>query len=56
MDPKISAGKFYAALKGVSGWQSVSVGTAAQKVQKSAFPLRYDQHASKAIAICRAAY
>ncbi|CAF1185433.1 unnamed protein product [Didymodactylos carnosus] len=56
MDPTTSAGKFYAALKKVAGWQNVSVGTAAQKVQKSAFPLRYDQQASKATAICRAAY
>jgi len=56
MDPKTSAGKFYTALKKVSGWQSVSIGTAAQKVQISAYPLRYDQQASKAIAICRVAY
>ena len=56
MDPRTSAGKFYTALKGVSGWQSVSIGTAAQKVQKSAYPLRYDQQATKAVAICKAAY
>ena len=56
MDPKTSAGKFYTALKKVSGWQNLTVGTAAQKVQISAYPLRYDQQASKATAICQAAY
>ncbi|CAF1064536.1 unnamed protein product [Adineta steineri] len=56
MDPKTSANKFYNALKGVAGWQSVSVGTAAQKVQRSAYPLRYDEHTTKATAICNIAY
>ncbi|CAF1664655.1 unnamed protein product, partial [Adineta ricciae] len=56
MDPRTSANKFYNALKGVAGWQNVSVGTAAQKVQRSAYPLRYDQHAAKALAICQKAY
>jgi len=56
MDPKTSANKFYAALKKVSGWQNISIGKAAQKVQISAFPDRYDLQASKAISICNAAY
>ena len=56
MDPKTSAGKFYAALKKINNWESVSIGTAAQMVQKSAFPDRYDKHTSEAKAICNAAY
>lgn len=56
MNPVTSAGKFYAALQGVSGWQDVSIGTAAQEVQRSAYPDRYDQQVYKAIPICDAAY
>ena len=56
MDPIASAGKFYATLQRVSGRQDVSIGTAAQEVQRSAYPDRYDAQAYKAIPICDAAY
>lgn len=56
MNPVTSAGKFYNALQGISGWEDVSIGTAAQEVQRSAYPDRYDQQAYKAILICDAAY
>lgn len=39
--PAVSARKFYAALKGVKGWESMPVTVAAQKVQRSAFPMAY---------------
>ncbi|KAF9979601.1 hypothetical protein BGZ65_006293 [Modicella reniformis] len=56
MDPTSSAGLFYEALKGVSGWESMPIGTAAQKVQRSAFPSRYALRANEAVAICAQAY
>ncbi|KAF9158273.1 hypothetical protein BGX21_011569 [Mortierella sp. AD011] len=56
MDPATSAGLFYKALKGVSGWASMSIGTAAQRVQRSAYPDRYASRASEAVAICAKAY
>lgn len=56
MNPMTSARKFYSALQAISNWQDVSVGTAAQEVQRSAYPDRYDQQVYKAIPICDAAY
>ncbi|KAG0195920.1 hypothetical protein BGX28_000361 [Mortierella sp. GBA30] len=56
MDPATSAGKFYNALKGVSGWASLSIGTAAQRVQRSAYPTRYAEKANQAVSICNQAY
>jgi len=41
MDPATAAGKFYAALGKVPGWQSMTVTVAAQTVQKSAYPSAY---------------
>jgi murein DD-endopeptidase MepM/ murein hydrolase activator NlpD len=41
MDPVRSAGKFYAALLKVPGWQAMPVTVAAQAVQRSAFPDAY---------------
>ena len=41
MDPATSARLFYEALLRVPGWASMSVGFAAQTVQRSAFPSRY---------------
>ena len=41
MDPSTSAGRFYERLKTVEGWESMSPGQAAQKVQVSAFPDAY---------------
>ncbi|KAF9366745.1 hypothetical protein BGX34_008703 [Mortierella sp. NVP85] len=56
MDPASSAGLFYKALKGVKGWASLPIGTAAQKVQRSAYPGRYALRAKEATAICAKAY
>lgn len=44
MNPEQSARLFYAALKKVSGWPSMSVTRAAQAVQRSAFPSAYAKH------------
>lgn len=41
MDPATSARKFYEALVKVSGWESLPVTVAAQRVQRSAFPDAY---------------
>lgn len=44
MNPEKSARLFYAALKQVRGWRSMSVTRAAQAVQRSAFPSAYAKH------------
>ncbi|KAF9184438.1 hypothetical protein BGZ51_003333, partial [Haplosporangium sp. Z 767] len=56
MEPRSSAGLFYKALKRVKGWSSMSIGTAAQKVQRSAYPTRYATRAQQAVNICAKAY
>ncbi|MEV3934730.1 hypothetical protein AB0K52_01930 [Glycomyces sp. NPDC049804] len=43
MDPATSASKFYNTLADVDGWQSMSIASAAQAVQVSAFPDYYAQ-------------
>jgi len=47
-DIRYSSAKFFDHLKGVDGWQSMTVGRAAQKVQISAFPDRYDKRTAEA--------
>jgi cell wall-associated NlpC family hydrolase len=42
-DPPTSARKFYEALLKVEGWQSMPLTVAAQRVQRSAFPLAYEK-------------
>ncbi|GII25368.1 hypothetical protein [Planosporangium mesophilum] len=54
MNPGIAAGRFYGRLVTVSGWETMSVGAAAQAVQRSAFPDAYDQHQSRAQQIVNA--
>lgn len=44
MDPTTSAQLFYARLKKVPNWDTIDPGAAAQAVQVSAYPDRYDQH------------
>lgn len=58
MDPVYSAGKFYAAMKDVPGWQdklasgdNKTMGALAQAVQRSAFPGRYAQRMDQAAQI-----
>jgi murein DD-endopeptidase MepM/ murein hydrolase activator NlpD len=41
MDPPTAARKFYDALLAVDGWESMPVTVAAQRVQRSAYPLAY---------------
>lgn len=48
MDPAKSAALFYEALTGVSGWESMDPGAAAQAVQRSAFPGRYAEEMERA--------
>jgi hypothetical protein len=43
MDVSTSAGKFYGALKDIGGWEDMSIASAAQAVQVSAFPDAYAQ-------------
>lgn len=54
MDPRTSAGKFFAALKKVNGWEGMEIGKAAQSVQKSACPSCYSQHIPLAQKVCAA--
>lgn len=53
-DPVYSAGKFYDTLKTVPGWESMALTTAAQKVQRSAFPLAYAKWETMAKAVTSA--
>jgi murein DD-endopeptidase MepM/ murein hydrolase activator NlpD len=43
-DPAYAAGKFYAKLLTVAGWQQMALTDAAQAVQRSAFPDAYAKH------------
>ena len=54
MDPAKSAAQFFAIMKGISGWQTMNVGTLCQKVQKSAYPDRYEENVPAAQSICSA--
>jgi hypothetical protein len=56
MNPTTSAGYFFEALNRISGWESMPIGVAAQAVQHSEFPGRYQKWASKATNICTAGY
>jgi len=56
MDPITSSGYFFDALNRVSGWQSMSIGNAAQAVQHSAYPYRYQEQAAAATNICAGGY
>jgi murein DD-endopeptidase MepM/ murein hydrolase activator NlpD len=51
MNPEYAAGKFYAALKNVDGWQSMTLTRAAQRVQKSAYPNAYAKWENAAAAL-----
>lgn len=50
-DPVYAATAFYLALKRVSGWQSMAVTVAAQRVQRSGFPNAYAQWQTDAISL-----
>ena len=54
MDPAQSAGQFFQVMTGISGWQTMDVGTLCQKVQKSAYPTRYSAKVTAATQICSA--
>ena len=53
-DPRYSAGKFYAALKKVKGYQKMRVTDAAQRVQRSAYPEAYEKWADESAVLARA--
>lgn len=53
-DPVYAAGKFFDTLKGVSGWESMALTTAAQRVQRSATPLAYAKWETMAKAVTSA--
>ncbi|RNI19482.1 hypothetical protein [Flexivirga caeni] len=44
LDPVYASSSFYNALLKVDGWQSMSIGAAAQAVQRSGFPDAYAEH------------
>ncbi|RPB03954.1 hypothetical protein L873DRAFT_1730369 [Choiromyces venosus 120613-1] len=56
MDPSASSQKFFVALKKVSGWQSMTIGKAAQSVQRSAHSDAYDKWVSLATNVCNAGF
>lgn len=49
--PEVSARKFYTALLDVPGWETMPVTVAAQRVQRSAFPLAYAKWEALATAL-----
>lgn len=51
MDPHYAASAFYSALLRVSGWESMELTWAAQRVQVSAFPYAYAKHEPRATEI-----
>lgn len=51
MDPAYAARKFYERLLAVSGWQSMPLTVAAQRVQRSAYPDAYAKHEPLATAV-----
>lgn len=51
MTPRISAMKFYNALRKIDGWELLPITIAAQKVQISAFPEAYAKHEPLATAL-----
>ncbi|WP_399094169.1 C40 family peptidase [Streptomyces sp. BBFR2] len=54
LDPVHASAKFYAGLKKVSGWESLSVAQAAQAVQRSGFPGAYAKWEPLATALQKA--
>lgn len=54
MDPSQSSARFYARLKKVSGWESLTIAGAAQAVQRSAYPNAYADDADQAQEILNA--
>jgi len=54
LDPAYAAGAYYDRLTSIDGWETMDPGTAAQRVQGSAFPDRYGQRLAEADAIIAA--
>jgi hypothetical protein len=54
MDPTTSAGFFFDGLNNVTGWESMLIGAAAQAVQRSDYPQRYQLQVAAATSICTA--
>lgn len=54
MGAACSAGQFFQDMKRVNGWQTMSVGTLCQKVQRSAYPDRYTKQVALASNLCKA--
>jgi hypothetical protein len=53
-DPRYAAGKFYAALTKVRGWETMRITEAAQRVQRSAFPHAYEKWADESAVLTKA--
>lgn len=54
MDAACSAGQFFQEMRRIKGWQTMAVGTLCQKVQRSAYPDRYNKRVAEARSICSA--
>jgi hypothetical protein len=54
LDPRYSAGKFYASLVKVRNWEQLRVTEAAQRVQRSAFPEAYEKWADESTVLAEA--
>ncbi|EFY91439.1 hypothetical protein MAC_02602 [Metarhizium acridum CQMa 102] len=54
MDAACSAGQFFAEMRRVKGWQTMAVGALCQRVQRSAYPDRYNKFVPTATKACKA--
>ncbi len=54
LDPRYSAGRFYAALVRIKGWEKLRVTEAAQRVQRSAFPEAYEKWSDESTVLAEA--
>ncbi|KAK2612610.1 hypothetical protein QQS21_001382 [Conoideocrella luteorostrata] len=54
MDAGCSAGQFFTEMKRIKGWQKIPVGKLCQKVQRSAYPDRYNKRVGEATKVCAA--
>ena len=54
MGAECSGGQFFSEIVKISGWKTMAVGTLCQKVQRSAYPDRYNSFVPTAEKVCKA--
>lgn len=54
MNAACSTGQFFNEMKKIKDWQTMSIGTLCQKIQRTAYPDRYAKQVGLATNICKA--